>query len=236
MARCASLARQATARGMKVKTSFDVTPGSEQVRATVERDGITKALTDAGGRVLANACGPCIGQWDRRELKGQDNVILTSFNRNFRGRNDGNAKTMNMLASPEMVTAMAFAGRLDFNPITDSLIAPDGKPFKFDPPQGEELPSRGFAQGALEYLPKPVPEPQPETPIAISPTSSRLEHLEAFPSPFAQTAAEGKYELPTMRCLLRIRGKCTTDHISAAGPWLKYKVCATYLGGCVGKC
>ncbi|EST05496.1 Aconitase A/isopropylmalate dehydratase small subunit, swivel [Kalmanozyma brasiliensis GHG001] len=223
MARCASLAQQARDRGMKVKSSFDVTPGSEQVRATVERDGIQQVLTDVGGRVLANACGPCIGQWNRKELQGEENVILTSFNRNFRGRNDGNSKTWNMLASPEIVTAMAFAGRLDFNPMTDTLTAPDGKPFKFEPPQSDVLPASGFAQGDVDYLPAPMPEPQPDTEVLISPTSARLEPLEPFSSPFAATAAQGKYELPTMRCLLRIKGKCTTDHISAAGPWLKYK-------------
>ena len=223
MARCASLAQQARDRGMKVKSSFDVTPGSEQVRATVERDGIQQVLTDVGGRVLANACGPCIGQWNRKELQGEDNVILTSFNRNFRGRNDGNSKTWNLLASPEIVTAFAFAGRLDFNPMTDSLTAPDGKPFKFEAPKSDVLPASGFAQGDIDYLPAPMPEPQPETEVLISPTSARLEPLEPFPSPFAATAAQGKYELPSMRCLLRIKGKCTTDHISAAGPWLKYK-------------
>ncbi|EPQ28568.1 uncharacterized protein PFL1_03872 [Pseudozyma flocculosa PF-1] len=223
MARCASLAEQAKKRGLKVKASFDVTPGSEQVRATVERDGIEQTLRDVGARVLANACGPCIGQWNRKELQGEDNVILTSFNRNFRGRNDGNTKTWNMLASPEIVTAMAFAGRLDFNPMTDSLTAPDGKPFKFEPPSSDVLPSKGFAQGDVGYLPRPVPEPQPEAEVLIDPSSSRLEPLQPFDSPFAATAAEGKYELPSMRCLLRIKGKCTTDHISAAGPWLKYK-------------
>lgn len=223
MARCASLAQQARDRGMKVKSSFDVTPGSEQVRATVERDGIQQVLTDVGGRVLANACGPCIGQWDRKELQGEENVILTSFNRNFRGRNDGNSKTWNLLASPEIVTAMAFAGRLDFNPMTDSLTGPDGRPFKFEPPQSDVLPKQGFAQGNLEYLPTPMPEPQANAEILISPTSSRLEPLEPFPSPFSATAIDGKYELASMRCLLRIKGKCTTDHISAAGPWLKYK-------------
>ncbi|GAC71761.1 aconitase/homoaconitase [Moesziomyces antarcticus T-34] len=223
MARCASLAQQARDRGMKVKSSFDVTPGSEQVRATVERDGIQQVLTDVGARVLANACGPCIGQWNRKELQGEDNVILTSFNRNFRGRNDGNSKTWNLLASPEIVTAMAFAGRLDFNPMTDTLTAPDGKPFKFEPPKSDVLPASGFAQGDIGYLPAPMPEPQPDTEVLISPTSARLEPLQPFDSPFAATAAQGKYELPTMRCLLRIKGKCTTDHISAAGPWLKYK-------------
>ncbi|KAN0061689.1 aconitate hydratase [Thecaphora frezii] len=223
MARCASLAEQAKKRGMKVKSSFDVTPGSEQVRATIERDGIEQTLKDVGARVLANACGPCIGQWNRKELQGEDNVILTSFNRNFRGRNDGNTKTWNMLASPEIVTAMAFAGRLDFNPMTDSLTAPDGKPFKFEPPSSDVLPASGFAQGNTDYLPRPVPEPEPDAEVVIDPSSSRLEPLQPFDSPFAATAAEGKYELPSMRCLLRIKGKCTTDHISAAGPWLKYK-------------
>lgn len=147
-------------------------------------------------------------------------VILTSFNRNFRGRNDGNAKTQNMLASPEIVTAMAFAGRLDFNPITDTLKGPDGSDFRFEPPSGEELPSRGFTPGDEAYLPRPCPEPIAATPIAIAPTSTRLEPLEAFDTPFKN----GNYELSNMKCLLRIRGKCTTDHISAAGPWLKYKV------------
>lgn len=219
LARCASLAKQALDRGMKVKCSFDVTPGSEQVRATVERDGVTEIMEKVGGRVLANACGPCIGQWDRKECQGEDNVIFTSFNRNFRSRNDGNSKTHNMLASPELVTAMAFAGRLDFNPVTDSLTAPDGKPFKFQPPQGEELPTRGFTAGEVSYLPYAAPEPQPDVEVAISPDSTRLEHLAPFDSAFQK----GVYELQDMRCLLRIKGKCTTDHISAAGPWLKYK-------------
>ncbi|CAO1627604.1 unnamed protein product [Sympodiomycopsis kandeliae] len=219
LARCSSLAKQALDRGMKVKCSFDVTPGSEQVRATVERDGITNIMEKVGGRVLANACGPCIGQWDRKECQGEENVILTSFNRNFRSRNDGNAKTHNMLASPEIVTAMAFAGRLDFNPMTDSLTAPDGKPFKFDPPKGDELPSRGFTAGEASYLPYAAPAPQPDVQVAIDPSSSRLEPLEPFGSAFAG----GQYELDNLRCLLRIKGKCTTDHISAAGPWLKYK-------------
>lgn len=254
MSRCSSLAKQALDRGLKVKTSFDITPGSELVRATIERDGIQKTLTDVGGRVLANACGPCIGQWDRRELKGEDNgeyyktvqfsnnrsekislfahadqilllvsftVILTSFNRNFRGRNDGNSKTMNMLASPEIVTAMAFAGRLDFNPMVDSLVDPSGKPFKFDPPKGDELPINGFIPGNLEYLPSPCPEPRPSVEVDIKSDSQRLEYLQPFDSPFE---GKEKLELENMRCLMRIRGKCTTDHISAAGPWLKYKV------------
>lgn len=224
MSRCADLARQATAAGLQAQTPFDVTPGSEQVRATVERDGIEQALTDAGARVLANACGPCIGQWKRTDHQGESNVILTSFNRNFRGRNDGNGKTLNFLAAPEIVTAFAFAGRLDFNPMTDAITKADGFEFRFEPPQQEELPSQGFAQGDTTYLPEPMPEPQPEVQVAISPESERLETLAPFASPFrAEDTLQGKYELPGLRCLLRIRGKCTTDHISAAGPWLKYK-------------
>ncbi|KAK0558063.1 aconitate hydratase [Tilletia horrida] len=226
MARCASLARQATEAGLKVAphTTFDVTPGSERVRATVTRDGLIEDLERAGARVLANACGPCIGQWDRREAQGEDNVILTSFNRNFKGRNDGNTKTWNMLASPEMVTAMAFAGRLDFNPLTDTITTPEGKEFRFQPPVGEELPPRGFDNGDKNLTPDVMPTPKPEVEVLISPTSARLQHLEPFGTDFTP---DSDYELGTgangMRVLMRLRGKTTTDHISAAGPWLKYK-------------
>lgn len=219
MRRCANLARQATERGISARVPFDVTPGSEQVRATVERDGIQQTLTDAGARVLANACGPCIGQWKRPEYQGEANVILTSFNRNFRARNDGNAQTLNFLASPELVTAFAFAGRLDFNPMTDELQAPDGSAFRFAPPPVEELPADGFEAGDASLRPEPMPAPQPDVQVAIDPQSQRLEPLQPFASPFQGA----RYELPPLRCLLRIRGKCTTDHISAAGPWLKYK-------------
>ncbi|CAD6893428.1 unnamed protein product [Tilletia controversa] len=226
MARCASLARQATQAGLKVAphTTFDVTPGSERVRATVARDGLISDLERAGARVLANACGPCIGQWDRREAQGEDNVILTSFNRNFKGRNDGNIKTWNMLASPEMVTAMAFAGRLDFNPLTDSLTTPEGKEFRFQPPAGDELPPRGFDNGDEKLMPEVMPAPQADVEVLISPTSARLQHLAPFGTDFVPGS---DYELGTgangMRVLMRLRGKTTTDHISAAGPWLKYK-------------
>ena len=224
MSRCADLAQQAGKRGMKVKVPFDVTPGSEQVRATVERDGIEETLTNAGARVLANACGPCIGQWKRTDKQGETNVILTSFNRNFRGRNDGNANTLNFLAAPEIVTAFAFAGRLDFNPMTDSLEAPDGSTFRFEPPAEKELPEHGYALGDKTYMPEPMPVPQPDVQVMINPKSERLETLQPFDSYFAaEDVARGSFELPPMRCLLRIRGKCTTDHISAAGPWLKYK-------------
>ncbi|KAG8856928.1 aconitate hydratase [Tulasnella sp. 330] len=209
MSRVTSIARQAKAAGLKAKVPFLCTPGSEQIRATIERDGLTEALEDVGAVVLANACGPCIGQWKREDFKGEENAILTSFNRNFKARNDANSKTMNFLSSPEIVTAMAFSGRLSFNPLTDSLQGADGKPFKFSPPTGD-----------ISYTPSPTPAPLPATPVAISPESSRLEILAPFPREFPN--ARGM-ELPALKCLMRVRGKCTTDHISAAGPWLKFK-------------
>lgn len=224
MSRCADLARQATDAGLTARTSFDVTPGSEQIRATIERDGVEKQLSDAGARVLANACGPCIGQWRRPEHQGETNVILTSFNRNFRGRNDGNADTLNFLAAPELVTAFAFAGRLDFNPMTDALTTPSGAEFRFAPPKGDVLPAQGFAPGDKNMTPEPMPAPQPDVRVVIDPASQRLEPLQPFTSPFRpEDTARGRFELQPLRCLLRIRGKCTTDHISAAGPWLKFK-------------
>ncbi|KAK6906444.1 aconitate hydratase, mitochondrial [Kwoniella mangroviensis CBS 8886] len=218
MSRVASIAEQAKAAGLKSKVPFLVTPGSELIRATVEKDGLQDTLESVGATVLANACGPCIGQWKRDEHKGEDNAILTSFNRNFKARNDGNLKTMNFLASPEIVTAMAFSGDLNFNPTTDSISTPNG-PFKFQPPSGDRLPPTGYSAGDLSYAPSPSPTPKPETEIAISPESTRLEILE----PFGTNFASGKGELPQMTCLMRVKGKCTTDHISAAGAWLKYK-------------
>ncbi|RSH81259.1 aconitate hydratase [Apiotrichum porosum] len=218
MSRVASIAEQAKAAGLTSKVPFLVTPGSEMIRATVERDGLQGKLEDVGATVLANACGPCIGQWKRDEHQGEDNAILTSFNRNFKARNDGNLKTMNFLASPEIVTAMAFAGDLNFNPATDSIETPNG-PFKFQAPSGDRLPPSGYTGGDLSFSPSPSPAPVPETEIAISPSSTRLEILEPFGTDFAN----GPAELPELTCLLRVRGKCTTDHISAAGAWLKYK-------------
>ncbi|KAI9637169.1 aconitate hydratase [Dioszegia hungarica] len=218
MSRVASIAQQAKDAGLKSKVPFLVTPGSELIRATVERDGLQSTLEDVGATVLANACGPCIGQWKRDEKKGEDNAILTSFNRNFKARNDGNLRTMNFLASPEIVTAMAFSGSLNFNPVTDSIPTPSG-PFRFSPPTGDRLPPSGYTPGDLSYAPSPSPVPRGETEIAISPTSARLEVLE----PFASNFKGGKGELPELTCLMRVRGKCTTDHISAAGAWLKYK-------------
>lgn len=217
MTRCESLVKQASDAGLKPKADFFITPGSEQIRATVDRDGTMQTFEKAGGMVLANACGPCIGQWSRTDgvNKGQDNAIFTSYNRNFPGRNDGNRRTMNFLASPELVTAMSYSGRTDFNPMTDSLPLPNGQSFKFQPPHGTDLPSKGFASGNPAFQPTP-PTPNPSVEVAIDPESDRLAVLEPF-EPFP----EG--ELSGLRVLVRVKGQCTTDTISAAGPWLKYK-------------
>ncbi|KAI9007439.1 aconitate hydratase [Phycomyces nitens] len=219
MSRAASIVQQASDAGVSVKSNFLVTPGSEQIRATIERDGQQAVFEKAGAQVLANACGPCIGQWNRTDLEknAPENAILTSFNRNFRSRNDGNPNTMNFLAAPEIVTAMAFAGKLSFNPMTDSLLDKDGKPFQFKPPHGDDLPNLGFEAGRATYEPpSPTPTPDPSVEIAVSPESSRLQVLDAF-EPW-----NGE-EFKNVRVLVKVQGKCTTDHISAAGPWLKYK-------------
>ncbi|KAI0824177.1 aconitate hydratase [Trametes gibbosa] len=224
MTSVADLARQAKAAGLKTKVPFLCTPGSEQIRATIERDQITSQLQDVGATVLANACGPCIGQWKRDDKKGEENAILTSFNRNFKSRNDGNKLTMNFLASPTVVTAMAFSGKLSFNPMTDTIPLPSGEAFRFTPPCGQDLPAAGFTPGETRYYPAPTPEPQPQTEVVISPESQRLELLAPFNSPFGPDSGnERGLELPALKVLMRVRGKCTTDHISAAGPWLKYK-------------
>ncbi|KAF8446139.1 aconitate hydratase [Boletus edulis BED1] len=222
LTRVAEIAKQAQSAGLATKVPFLCTPGSEQIRATMERDGITSTLQDVGVVVLANACGPCIGQWKREDSKGEENAILTSFNRNFKSRNDGNRYTMNFLASPTIVTAMAFSGKLTFNPMTDTINLPNGQLFKFTPPSGQDLPTKGFAMGNTGYYPSPMPEPQPGTQVVISEDSQRLEMLEPFPSHFGPQNPRG-LELPSLKVLMRVRGKCTTDHISAAGPWLKYK-------------
>ncbi|KAJ7139865.1 aconitate hydratase [Mycena epipterygia] len=218
MTSVADLARQAKAAGLTTKVPFLCTPGSEQIRATMERDSVTATLEDVGAVVLANACGPCIGQWKRDDQK-EDNAILTSFNRNFKSRNDGNRLTMNFLASPTIVTAMAFSGKLSFNPMTDSLPLASGENFRFSPPSGQDLPSAGFTLGETSFYPTATPTPQPDTEIVISKDSQRLELLEPFSSHFEG----GRTELPPLKVLMRVRGKCTTDHISAAGAWLKYK-------------
>ena len=217
MTRVESLLKQAADAGLKPASDFYVTPGSEQIRATLERDGTLETIEGAGGVLLSNACGPCIGEWTRQDgvTKGTPNAILTSYNRNFKGRNDGNPETMNFLASPEVVTAMAFAGTTTFNPMTDTLKTPDGKDFKFSAPHGLEGPQTPFESGNAE-LGVLSQEPDANTQIAISPSSDRLAFLDPFP-PFPNSDLSG------LRVLVKVTGKCTTDTISAAGPWLKYK-------------
>lgn len=215
MGRCASIVKNALKHGVKSKIPFNVTPGSEQVRATIERDGIAGTLREFGGTVLANACGPCIGQWDRQDIKkGDKNTIVTSYNRNFTGRNDANPATHCFVTSPELVTALSLAGRLDFNPLTDSLTGADGKKFKLDSPYGDELPARGFDPGQDTYQAPPADGSAVR--VDVSPTSNRLQLLEPFDK------WDGK-DLTDMTVLIKVKGKCTTDHISAAGPWLKYR-------------
>lgn len=218
MSRAASIIRQAEEAGLKPKIPFFVTPGSEQIRATIERDGLIDVFERNGAIVLANACGPCIGQWDRSDVPKTStdaNAIFTSFNRNFRARNDGNRNTMNFLTSPDIVTAMIYSGDMNYNPVTDSISKENGEQFKFDAPRGEELPGDGFIKGRSEFYPEANPQPKPEVTINVSPDSDRLQILE----PFAPWSGE---ELSTT-VLLKVEGKCTTDHISAAGSWLKYK-------------
>lgn len=214
MARAASIARQASDKGLKVKSAFTVTPGSEQIRATIERDNLMQEFERVGAIVLANACGPCIGQWNRKDVqKGEKNTILTSYNRNFTGRNDANPGTHAFIGSPELVTAMAFAGDLTFNPMTDSIPLPDGGSFKFSPPSGDELPTKGFDIGENTYQP---PATDSHTSTNIADGSSRLQYL----APFEAWDGKDRQDLPI---LIKVKGKCTTDHISPGGPWLKYR-------------
>lgn len=215
MGRCASIAKNAMKHGLKSKIPFNVTPGSEQIRATIERDGIAKTFKEFGGTVLANACGPCIGQWDRRDVKkGEKNTIVTSYNRNFTGRNDANPATHCFVTSPELVTALSIAGRLDFNPLTDELTGADGKKFKLDAPFGDELPQKGFDPGMDTY--EAPPSDGSKVRVDVDPKSQRLQLLNPFDT------WNGK-DLTDMTVLIKVKGKCTTDHISAAGPWLKYR-------------
>ncbi|RJP67072.1 MAG: aconitate hydratase [Ignavibacteriales bacterium] len=213
--RSAKIAEQALSKGLKAKSQFTITPGSEQVRATVERDGQLDTLTKLGGLVLANACGPCIGMWKRMgNDKGERNTIVTSFNRNFAKRNDGNPQTLAFVASPEIVTALAIAGKLSFNPITDTLTNDKGEQIKLDIPVGEELPRTGFIKGDKDFIPPSSDSFNLE--IKVDPQSDRLQLLDKFP------AWDGK-DLVDLPVLLKAKGKCTTDHISMAGPWLKYR-------------
>ena len=213
--RAASLAKQAVAKKLKVKAEFTVTPGSELIRFTVERDGQLTAFEEMGGVVLANACGPCIGQWARHtDDPNRANSIITSFNRNFSKRNDGNPQTRSFVASPEIVTAMAIAGDMKFNPLTDTLINEDGVAVKLDPPSGVELPPRGFDVEDAGFI-APLTDGSGIN-VVVNPTSNRLELL----TPFTPISKE---ELQNMRLLIKAKGKCTTDHISMAGPWLKFR-------------
>ena len=215
LTRAASLAEQAKAKNLKVKSEFTVTPGSEQIRYTVERDGILDSFEDIGGVVLANACGPCIGQWARHtDDPTKKNSIITSFNRNFSKRNDGNPQTHAFVASPEIVTAMVMGGSLTFNPLTDSLTNEDGESVKLDPPTGIELPPNGFDVEDAGFQP-PADNGQ-DINVVVNPDSNRLQLLTPF-KVITQDQVEG------MRILLKAKGKCTTDHISMAGPWLKYR-------------
>jgi aconitate hydratase len=213
MARANSLVLQAKEAGIKVKSNFMVTPGSEQVFETIKRDGILQNFEDVGAVVLANACGPCIGQWQRDDKKkGDKNSILTSYNRNFAKRNDGNPETLGFISSPELVVAMAFAGSMKFNPLTDTLKDKDGNDFKFQPPNGEVLPSNGYASKDSGYE-----KPSMSGEVVIDSSSERLAFLEPFPK---QDPVKDYQDLPV---LLKAKGKCTTDHISQAGPWLKFR-------------
>lgn len=220
LGRCADIVKQANAAGIKFKIPFYVTPGSEQVRATIERDGIQKVFEDAGATVLANACGPCIGQWNRQDMpKDTPNTILTSYNRNFTARNDGNKKTHTYVCSPEMVTALSLAGTLHFNPATDELTVADdatGKKVKLNPPVADTLPQRGFDAGEETYQAPAPKEQRASFDVVVSPTSDRLQLLE----PFKPWDGKDVVDAPV---LIKAKGKCTTDHISAAGPWLKYR-------------
>ena len=213
--RSASVARQAAAKNLKVKSEFTVTPGSEQVRYTVERDGLLGDFEDIGAVILANACGPCIGQWARHGADKQEkNSIITSFNRNFAKRNDGNPNTHAFVASPEIVTALAIAGDLTFNPVTDTLTNENGEAVKLDEPTGLELPSKGFAVEDPGYL-APA-EDGSAVEVKVAPDSKRLQLLTPF-------ASWGGNDIKDLRLLLKAKGKCTTDHISMAGPWLRYR-------------
>jgi aconitate hydratase len=215
MSRAASIAQDAMDHGVKAKSLFTVTPGSEQIRATIERDGQLKTLEEFGGIILANACGPCIGQWDRKDVKkGEANSILSSYNRNFTGRNDANPATHSFVTSPDLVVALTIAGDLNFNPLTDTLKDKDGKEFKLKPPTGDGLPSRGYDPGRNTY--QAPPEDRSSVQVQVSPSSDRLQVLNGF------QAWDGQ-DLTDMPILIKAKGKTTTDHISMAGPWLKYR-------------
>jgi len=216
MSRAASLAEQAKLKGIRSKIPLLVTPGSEQIRSTIERDGQMDSLKNIGATVLANACGPCIGQWNRSELKpGEKNTIVTSYNRNFPGRNDGKRDTMNFIGSPEIIVAFALSGRLSFNPLKDQLVAADGTKFKLEPPKpAPEVPEKGFILPQGIFV--PPPENSDNIDVIIDPNSKRLQRLE----PFSIWDGKDFEEIPLM---VKAKGKCTTDHISPAGAWLSLR-------------
>jgi aconitate hydratase len=215
MRRAAHIAMQGIKAGLKAKTPFLVTPGSERVYQTIKRDGIVATFEQMRGTVLANACGPCIGQWKRSDVKRDEaNTIVSSFNRNFPGRNDGSAATLSFLTSPEIVTALAFAGTLEFDPVHGTLPGPDGRPFRFTPPEGEELPKDGFARGEEGYE-APAAEGAGVT-VEVRADSERLQLLQPFPR------WDGR-DFEKLPILVKTQGKTTTDHISPAGAWLRYR-------------
>ncbi len=213
--RAASLAKQAIEKNLKAKSEFTITPGSEQIRYTIERDGLIEIFEKIDGVVLANACGPCIGQWARQGAEKQEkNSIITSFNRNFSKRNDGNPNTHSFVASPEIVTALAIAGKLTFNPMKDKLINEKGEAVMLNEPQGEELPQKGFDVKDPGY--QSPAEDGSNIEIVVNPKSERLQLLEPF-------EPSDEKDFLMMRLLIKAKGKCTTDHISMAGPWLRYR-------------
>ncbi|MCG3115960.1 MAG: aconitate hydratase [Candidatus Manganitrophus sp. SA1] len=215
ISRSAHIAKQGLKAGLKAKAQFLVTPGSERIYHTMKRDGFMQTFEEMGATVLANACGPCIGQWKRDDVKkGESNSIISSFNRNFPGRNDGIAETLSFLSSPEIVTAMAFAGDMTFDPVKGTLTAADGTKVQFEPPRGEELPAKGFAKGEEGFV-APAENGDNLT-VDVPPTSERLQLLKPFPK------WDGK-DFAKLPILLKAKGKCTTDHISPAGPWLKFR-------------
>jgi aconitate hydratase len=214
MDRCASLVKQALDAKVPLASPLNVTPGSEQIRATIEKDGQAEVFRKVGATVLANACGPCIGQWDRKDVKqGEKNTIVTSYNRNFAKRNDGNPETHCFVTSPELTVAFAFAGSLNFNPLTDTLKTPSGAPFKFQMPHGELLPKQ-FDEGNNMF--QAPPADGGKVSVDVNPKSDRLQLLQPFPE------WDGK-DIVGAKVLIKVKGKCTTDHISQAGPWLKYR-------------
>jgi aconitate hydratase len=215
MRRAAHIAMQGIKAGLRARTPFLITPGSERIHQTIKRDGIMATFEQMGGTVLANACGPCIGQWKRSDVgKDEANTIVSSFNRNFPGRNDGSQATLSFLSSPEIVTALAFAGTLEFDPVHGTLTAPDGKAFRFTPPEGEELPRDGFARGEEGYEAPAADGAAVQ--VVVRPDSERLQLLQPFPR------WDGK-DFDRLPILVKTKGKTTTDHISPAGAWLRYR-------------